>query len=198
VNAGLDGAPGHGRFVAALTGYLRRAPRERQAGALVVRLSHCQETRQAQGHRAADALVVQLAARIRAILRERDHLERIAADALAVVLPELAGSVQAELAAVGILQSRHGAFVIEGQALRPRLQLGLALAPDHATTADALQCCAERAVGENGPRHAGYPCTRLPPLTAMWDWLNTCWGQGWPRPSRATNSASCCSPSWYV
>ncbi|MBI2749492.1 MAG: EAL domain-containing protein [Burkholderiales bacterium] len=90
------------------------------------------------GHQMGDALLVQVCARIRGVLREGDTLARMGGDEFAVFLCELADVDEAVRMAVDILQSLQNACSLQGQDVYASGSMGLAFYPDDARDSDAL------------------------------------------------------------
>lgn len=90
------------------------------------------------GHFAGDELLRQVAARLRAAVRETDMVARLGGDEFAVIVP----SVGDAAAAIAVAQRIHAAleppFEVEGAALTARASIGIALAPEHGADADTL------------------------------------------------------------
>lgn len=89
------------------------------------------------GHHAGDHVLQEVAARLRALLREGDTVARLGGDEFAVMLPRT-DSEGATLAAVKILQALSGPLMVEGRPLVVGGSLGIASFPEHGSSADAL------------------------------------------------------------
>jgi diguanylate cyclase (GGDEF)-like protein len=90
------------------------------------------------GHAAGDALLVTVAERLRASLREEDLAARLGGDEFAVLLEHAPTAVEAERAAERVLGALLAPLTVEGRALRVRASIGVALARGVAITADEL------------------------------------------------------------
>jgi diguanylate cyclase (GGDEF)-like protein len=99
------------------------------------------------GHEAGDQLIKAVAQRLSERIRAHDFLSRFGGDEFAILCvpsgPE-AGAALAERVA----QAFSSPFVIKGQTIRVTASLGLAVAPDHGTTADELMRHADIALYE--------------------------------------------------
>jgi len=114
------------------------------------------------GHPAGDALLREVASRLKAVLRETDVLARLGGDEFAIIQT---GEVEQRQAA-GRLADRitdiiAKPFDIDGTEAHIGASIGIALAPDHATDTDSLLKMADMALysaksaGRNGYRFFG-------------------------------------------
>jgi diguanylate cyclase (GGDEF)-like protein len=90
------------------------------------------------GHAAGDALLVTVAERLRASLREVDLAARLGGDEFAVLLEHAPTPVEAERAAERVLGALLAPLTVEGHAVRVRASIGVALASGGASSADEL------------------------------------------------------------
>jgi diguanylate cyclase (GGDEF)-like protein len=90
------------------------------------------------GHAVGDALLVTVAERLRASLREDDLAARMGGDEFAVLLEHAPTPVEAERAAERVLGALLAPLTVEGHVVRVRASIGVALASGGATSADAL------------------------------------------------------------
>jgi diguanylate cyclase (GGDEF)-like protein len=120
------------------------------------RFKHVNDT---LGHAVGDALLREIAARLKASLRETDVLARLGGDEFAIVQDREndqrdAASVLAER----IIKVIAEPFEIEGNEVNIATSIGIALAPEHATSSDSLMKMADLALyraksaGRNGYR----------------------------------------------
>ena len=156
---GLTGLPNsvllHDRLQAALA----RAHRaRRRVGVMFLDLDHFKDVNDTLGHRIGDALLKELARRIRAALRQSDVLARISGDEFVVVLEDLPDEGSPERVARKMLDEVRRPFMIEGNEIHVSGSLGLALHPDDGTDAETLLKNADAAMyhakelGRNGFR----------------------------------------------
>src|SRR5262249_19806334 len=82
------------------------------------------------GHQAGDALLREVATRLRAAVRQSDTVGRLGGDEFTVLLP---GAIEAGAAAAArkIVQVLEQPFALEGRAARAGCGVGMALFPDH-------------------------------------------------------------------
>ena len=90
------------------------------------------------GHAAGDALLVTVAERLRASLREDDLAARLGGDEFAVLLEHAPTALVAERAAERVLGSLVAPLSVEGRAVRVGASIGVALAKGGASTAAEL------------------------------------------------------------
>ncbi len=135
----LTGLPNRQAFFAMLDEALGTARRQGNLVALlIVDVDRFREINFAVGHRAADSVLDELAARIHHALRESDTLARIGGDEFAVILPKVLSKDHAMLAAHKILRTTENPFTVEERELTIRLSVGVAIYPDHSDTAESL------------------------------------------------------------
>src|SRR5207237_1427981 len=79
------------------------------------------------GLHAGDALLVQVAARVRDCLRVEDTLGRMGGDELAILMEDVAGEEHATAVAERVLEALRDPFTIEGQPLFATASIGIAL-----------------------------------------------------------------------
>ena len=118
-----------------------RAVRARDNGLLAVMLTdldHFKEINDTLGHHVGDRLLVEVAARIRAAVREEDFVARIGGDEFAIVCADLDGPEAAEDLAARVVAAMESAFSVDGVRLDIRASVGIALAPDHGDHAQTL------------------------------------------------------------
>jgi len=157
---GLTGLPNsvllHDRLEAALA-RARRA--KRRVGVMFLDLDHFKDVNDTLGHRIGDALLKELARRIRGALRQSDVLARISGDEFVVVLEDLPDEGSPERVARMILDEVRRPFHIEGNEIHVSGSLGLALHPDDGVDAETLLKNADAAMyhakelGRNGFRN---------------------------------------------
>ena len=144
----LTGLPNRALFLDRLAGAIARA---RRAGRLVAvlffDLDRFKEINDTLGHHAGDAVLRDVARRVKARLRETDTLARLAGDEFTAIIEDLdraedAAAVAAQLqAAVAAAPIHH-----EGHELYVGASIGVALYPSDAQTPEDLLKCADAAM----------------------------------------------------
>jgi diguanylate cyclase (GGDEF)-like protein len=98
------------------------------------------------GHLTGDRLLVAVAQRLGACVRESDTLARIGGDEFAVVQSDATGRAGAVMLAERMLAALAAPIAIDGHAVRISASIGIALFPDHATTPEQLHQIADQAL----------------------------------------------------
>jgi diguanylate cyclase (GGDEF)-like protein len=83
------------------------------------------------GHAAGDAVLREVAQRLRAICRQSDTLARVGGDEFVMLLEDLADEAQAEAAAKRIVAALSKPFQLPSQRVSLSCSIGVALYPDH-------------------------------------------------------------------
>ena len=108
---------------------------------------HFKQVNDAHGHAAGDALLVAVAQRIRAQLRESDVVARLGGDEFAVLLAPVRGESDAVRIADKILQAMAAPLLLGGNVrLQPSVSIGIALFPEHGLSANTLLKAADAAM----------------------------------------------------
>jgi diguanylate cyclase (GGDEF)-like protein len=114
------------------------AARERRTGepftVLLLDLDRFKEVNDTLGHAAGDALLCEVAARLKGALRETDALGRLGGDEFVVIQSRAVNPVQAATAfAMRIVELLSKPFHIERQDVSIGTSIGIAIAPEHAS-----------------------------------------------------------------
>jgi diguanylate cyclase (GGDEF)-like protein len=117
----------------------------RRLAFLFVDLDHFKEVNDSFGHPAGDQLLTQIGPRFSSCLGSNDLLVRIGGDELAVVLLD-SDADRAALVAERLAATLTDPFALDMVSVRIGASIGVALAPDHAATADDLMRCADKAM----------------------------------------------------
>lgn len=143
----LTGLPNRSYFVDALKSVLQRSKRSGQrAGLLFLDLDRFKYINDTQGHAAGDVILIEVARRLRDVVRESDLVARLGGDEFVVVLEGLARSEHAGLVAASILKSLTRPLLVEGKAFYIGASIGVALYPFDASTAEDLTSRADEAM----------------------------------------------------
>lgn len=90
------------------------------------------------GHATGDALLVQVAARMRSVVRESDTLARMGGDEFAILLTDLPNVDEAVHVAAKLLVALQPAYRLKDQVLHSGASLGVAFYPDDSQDCDTL------------------------------------------------------------
>jgi diguanylate cyclase (GGDEF)-like protein/PAS domain S-box-containing protein len=108
-------------------------------------LDHFKHVNDSLGHRVGDALLVQIAKRLRAVVRDRDTVSRLGGDEFVLLLPG-ANAHGAARVAEKLLDASRQAYQIEHHELTMAPSMGVALYPDDGRDFDTLTQSADVAM----------------------------------------------------
>ncbi|SFF61869.1 putative bifunctional diguanylate cyclase/phosphodiesterase [Blastococcus tunisiensis] len=123
------------------TRLLAKASDRRPLALLVIDLTEFKTVNSTLGHPAGDMLLQQVAAALKAAVRQGDRVFRLGGDEFAVLLRDLRDASGAQKRAESLLRHlREASFRVDGVDLVVDAGIGVTLAPEHGTTvADLLQ-----------------------------------------------------------
>jgi diguanylate cyclase (GGDEF)-like protein/PAS domain S-box-containing protein len=143
----LTGLPNRTMLTDRLAQALAQAQRrELESAVLFIDLDRFKLVNDSLGHAAGDALLQEVARRLRAALREDDTVARVGGDEFQVVLPQISGPTDAAHVAEKLMNVLAVPFMLEGQELHVTASLGLSLFPRDGTTGDLLLKYADMAL----------------------------------------------------
>jgi diguanylate cyclase (GGDEF)-like protein len=126
---------------------LRRGQRQSEAVALhYFDLDDFKAVNDGFGHLTGDRLLIAVAHRLRACVRDSDTLARLGGDEFAIVQSGISDPTGAVLLAERMLAALNSPFVIDDQSLRISASIGIALYPDHASSPAQLHHAADQAL----------------------------------------------------
>ena len=135
----LTGLPNRWLFRLQLNQALVRAARTGQhVAVLFIDLDYFKTVNDSFGHATGDALLVQVGARIRSVLRENDTLARLGGDEFAILLTDLAEMDEVVGVATKLLVSLQASYRLQGQDVYSGGSLGVAFYPDDAKDSETL------------------------------------------------------------
>jgi len=128
---------------AALQGRLARAIEDAAAGGqalalLLMNLNHFRDINDSLGHQNGDLLLKHVADTLLKTLWGSDQVASLGGDEFAILLPRLADKSHIDLVLAKIETSLNDPVVLAGVPVNVEATLGIALFPDHGTTADLL------------------------------------------------------------
>lgn len=115
-------------------------------GLLFLDLDDFKQVNDSLGHHAGDALLTQVAERIRGRMRASDMLARVGGDEFILLLHNLGSRDEAAKIAEAIIATLADPFVIDGQQASIGVSIGGSLFPDDGETLEALMRNADRAM----------------------------------------------------
>lgn len=135
----LTGLPNRTLFMDRLTHALDRAKRTgRRVAVLFVDLDRFKAVNDTLGHEAGDALLQQVAERLRSCLRSSDTLARLAGDEFTILLEDVADLQEAEQVAQRLQMALREPFTVAGQPVRTTASVGIALSGPDTQRAEEL------------------------------------------------------------
>jgi diguanylate cyclase (GGDEF)-like protein len=164
----LTGLPNRRGLAAALEAALPAATPDRALGVYLLDLDGFKAVNDRLGHDAGDALLVQVAARLRGVLRASDVVARQGGDEFVVVSRDLPGEAVALVIGRKMLDAVGRPFEVAGQTCHIGLTIGLAMAPHDGRDAAELLARADAAMyaGKQQGRHRVKRGTRSAALAA--------------------------------
>jgi len=152
----LTGLPNRTLLAARCQQVLSQAQRRRQSVALMfLDLDNFKAVNDSLGHRVGDTVLVELARRLNAVLREQDTIARLGGDEFILLLPDTDAAGATRLA-VKLLEATLAPIQQDGHELVVTPSIGIALHPQDGADLDALSRCADSAMyrakagGRNG------------------------------------------------
>jgi diguanylate cyclase (GGDEF)-like protein len=144
----LTGLPNRAFFEGRLMRALRNANKQNERVAvLFLDSDRFKEINDNFGHAAGDAVLVSVANRVRAQLREEDLVARLGGDEFAVLLTPLHKTEDAERIADKIIASMEAPIELPGaNQIMTSLSIGIAVYPDHGATPGTLLDAADSAM----------------------------------------------------
>jgi diguanylate cyclase (GGDEF)-like protein len=144
----LTGLPNRAFFEGRLMRALRNANKlDERVAVLFLDSDRFKEINDNFGHAAGDAVLVAVAKRVRAQLREEDLVARLGGDEFAVLLAPLHKTEDAERIADKIIASMEAPILLPGDhQVLTSLSIGIAVYPDHGVTPGTLLNAADEAM----------------------------------------------------
>ncbi|MBZ9558415.1 MULTISPECIES: EAL domain-containing protein [unclassified Modicisalibacter] len=118
---------------------IRHAHRQTQRLAVIfIDLDHFKQVNDSLGHAAGDELLMQVARRLSAHLREDDSLARLGGDEFIALLPEIDTPEEAACVARRLIEAIRAPFRFGNREFRVGCSLGISLYPDDDTSVEGL------------------------------------------------------------
>jgi diguanylate cyclase (GGDEF)-like protein/PAS domain S-box-containing protein len=143
----LTGLPNRSLFLDRCAQALTLARRQ-EAGVAVlcIDLDGLKAVNDSLGHSAGDALLQQVAPRLRARVRDSDTVARMGGDEFGVVLVDIGSALFAEQVATALLASLSDPFALPQGSVRISASIGIAYFPHHGADVEKLMGCADMAM----------------------------------------------------
>ena len=132
---------------------IEQRPANERLALLIVDIDRFKEINDTLGHQAGDALLVQLATRLRERLAEEVVLARLGGDELGLIMSGT--RAEAEAVAAALESALHGDFVVNGIPVGVEASIGIALCPAHGSEVDVLMAAADVAMYQAKARRSG-------------------------------------------
>ena len=123
-----------------------RRVEERSFALLSLDLDRFKHVNDAHGHAAGDALLVRVARRLSAVVRDGGLVARIGGDEFSIIATSAHGPDGIRSLADRVVEILSRPFLIDGQVHEIGTSIGVAFAPSDASTAEALVCNADLAL----------------------------------------------------
>jgi len=135
----LTDLPNRAMFVELLNASVNTAQRYKQKLALLfIDLDRFKIINDTLGHADGDALLVEIASRLRQTMRESDLVARLSGDEFVVILPAVVDEQEVAVVARKLLSAVMKPLTLRGQECRVTASIGVALYPEHGNDAPTL------------------------------------------------------------
>ncbi len=152
----LTGLPNRLLLADRCSNALSAASRAKASVALMfLDLDHFKNINDSLGHLVGDAVLVELASRLRATVREQDTISRLGGDEFVILMPDTHSAGAAQVASK-LLQMAQAPILVDHHELTVTLSIGIAMSPKDGASLDTLSKCADAAMyrakadGRNG------------------------------------------------
>jgi diguanylate cyclase (GGDEF)-like protein/PAS domain S-box-containing protein len=156
----LTGLPNRAYVVERLSTILALARRHGTLVAIMlVDMDHFKTVNDSLGHQSGDALLKEVAARIKQVLREADMMSRLGGDEFLVILADFAAPEDAAKVADKLLETISAPIALEGAQLSANASIGISVFPRDGDNADDLIRHADAAMysaKEHGRGHSRF------------------------------------------
>jgi len=117
-----------------------------QLAVLFVDLDHFKEVNDTLGHGKGDALLLQAAQRIRAVLRPQDTVARMGGDEFTVLMPDVAGRAEVNAVVEALIAAMAAVYLLDSERAFVSASVGIAVFPEHGREIEALFKHADQAL----------------------------------------------------
>jgi diguanylate cyclase (GGDEF)-like protein len=155
----LTGLPNRILFTNRINYALSLAQRSRtQLAVMFLDLDHFKNINDSLGHRIGDALLIEIASRMKSVIREQDTISRMGGDEFILVLPETE-VIAAVHVAEKLMEIVRPLCHIEQYELLITVSIGIAMYPENGEDFETLSKCADVAMYR--AKHDGRNCLRF-------------------------------------
>lgn len=126
-------------------GLARVAEKKEAMAVMCFDLDNFKAVNDSLGHPIGDKLLQELAKRLCVTVGDEDTIARLGGDEFAIIHPTV-NAQDAERLARRLVNTTSTPFMIEGQEIHASICIGIAIAPEHGTTAEQLMKCADLAL----------------------------------------------------
>jgi diguanylate cyclase (GGDEF)-like protein/PAS domain S-box-containing protein len=135
----LTGLPNRNTLYNRLLSFIRTdTGGDKRMGLLLLDLNHFKEINDTLGHDRGDEILQQVGRRLRAAMFERDVVARPGGDEFSILIVDLAGAKDIDVAVEKIVKALDPPFIIDNLPIRIEASIGVALYPDHGDVAETL------------------------------------------------------------
>lgn len=124
-------------------------------GVMFLDLDRFKDINDSMGHQAGDALLIEIAKRLRLAVRECDVVARIGGDEFTILLTDIHGADDTEKVAKKLIENISLPIVVDGKSLVISSCIGISLYPDSGESVRELMQYADTALYESKSRGAG-------------------------------------------
>lgn len=143
----LTGLPRRNLFREKLDAALEQARQSgRRAAVMTVDVDHFKQINDSFGHDVGDSLLCAFAKRFRAATRKTDTVARLGGDEFGLVIPDIDADDDLKMLLRSLGERLHKPFKHNGRVIDCEASIGVAIYPDHATSADELVKCSDLAL----------------------------------------------------
>ncbi len=122
-----------------MAGLQMSASDSRQVGLLFIDLDNFKVVNDSLGHQVGDALLVEIAARLRGCVREEDQIARLGGDEFAIVMPRITSAMAASKLASRIVKRMLRPMSIHGKSITTTVSVGIGISGIHSTADELIQ-----------------------------------------------------------
>lgn len=124
-------------------------------GVMFLDLDRFKDVNDSMGHHAGDALLIEVAKRLRQTVREGDVVARIGGDEFTILLTEIHGHEDMEMVARKLIENISLPVVVDGKSLVTSSCIGISQYPESGSTVRELMQYADTALYESKKRGSG-------------------------------------------